>query len=611
MSLSKPENLLLVGASALVGVALAAILNRDSTLDKHKQDFGLEKVEEKQVGKQRVLQRGKTGINLDRQMSSTNHLQDIQAESEEALELRKLIKKQQEMTQQLLQLAAPIVDRCPHLVDLYGLAERFMVSPLIGDNLKRSIFGGGGFLPKDAFMQDDSFVIAQKDHSTMREVVQSLKFTKGGPREHVFFNPKTVKAAIVTCGGLCPGLNVVIREIVMSLYFNYEAHEIYGIQWGYKGFYTNPDKSWIELTPQVVKNIHKLGGTILGSSRGGFQKDKILDEIQKRGINQVYIIGGDGTHRGINELIKRAMERRMIISFVGIPKTIDNDIPIIDNSFGFNTACEVAERMIEAAYTEATNAQNGIGLVKLMGRYSGFIARNASLANGNVDMCLIPELPFELEGPKGFYEQIITKLKEQNHCVIVVAEGAEEGLINPNEKITQVEKRDDSNNLIFDDIGKFLRDAIPKYAKTKHQMAVTLKYIDPTYAIRSVPANAVDTIMCAKLAQNAVHGAMSGYTGFSVGVVRNAVAYIPITTLIDAGVNRVSMTERTWQRLMAQNRQKYMINDDFKDKAWEVIRQKQEERKQVFRDILKRVRQQHDAIIRGSPVLQEAEIDNA
>ena len=250
----------------------------------------------------------------------------------------------------------------------------------------------------------------------------------------------------------------------------------------------------------MVKNIHKFGGTILGSSRGGFNKDKILDEIEKKGINQVYIIGGDGTHRGINELINRACERRMVVSFVGIPKTIDNDIPIIDYSFGFNTACEIAERMIEAAYVEATNAQYGVGLVKLMGRYSGFIARNASLANGNVDICLIPELPFELSGQKGFYEQVITRLKEQKYCVIVVAEGAEEGLINPNEKITQVEKRDDSNNLIFDDIGKFLRDSIVKYAKQNHNLAITLKYIDPTYAIRSVPSNAVDTITCAKLA---------------------------------------------------------------------------------------------------------------
>lgn len=189
-----------------------------------------------------------------------------------------------------------------------------------------------------------------------------------------------------------------------------------------------------------------------------------------------------------------------------------------------------------------------------MGRYSGFIARNASLANANVDVCLVPELPFELSGPRGLYETIIARCKEQNHCVVVVAEGAEEGLINPNERITQVERRDDSNNLIYDDIGKYLKEAIPNYAKEKQGLSLTLKYIDPTYAIRSVPANAVDTIMCAKLAQNAVHGAMAGYTGFSVGVVRNAVAMIPITTLIKAGVNNICLYERTWQRLMSQNR---------------------------------------------------------
>ena len=220
----------------------------------------------------------------------------------------------------------------------------------------------------------------------------------------------------------------------MSLHFNYEAQAIYGVKWGYKGFYN--DESWTKLTPHIVKNIHKLGGTMLGSSRGGFNADKILDGIEKRGINQVYIIGGDGTHRGINNLIKRAQERKMLISFVGIPKTIDNDIPIIDQSFGFNTSCEVAARMIEAAYVEATNAQNGVGLVKLMGRYSGFISRNAAIANGNVDICLIPEMPFELNGPKGLYESIIARVKEQGHCVVVVAEGAEEGLINPHEHIT-------------------------------------------------------------------------------------------------------------------------------------------------------------------------------
>jgi 6-phosphofructokinase 1 len=235
-----------------------------------------------------------------------------------------------------------------------------------------------------------------------------------------------------------------------------------------------------------------------------------------------------------------------MISFVGIPKTIDNDIPLIDSSFGFNTSCEVAARMIEAAYVEATNAQNGVGLVKLMGRYSGFIARNAALANGNVDICLVPELTFELGGPLGLYESILQRVRDQGHCVVVVAEGAEEGLVNPNEHITKNPRKDDSNNIIFDDIGKYLKEAIVKHAKEAHGISLTLKYIDPTYAIRSVPSNAVDTIMCAKLAQNAVHGAMAGYSGFSVGIVRNSVCWIPVTTLIKAGTNRMSMTDRIW-----------------------------------------------------------------
>lgn len=214
----------------------------------------------------------------------------------------------------------------------------------------------------------------------------------------------------------------------------------------------------------------------------------------------MYLLGGDGTHRGINSLLQRATERKILCSFIGIPKTIDNDIPLIDHSFGFNTACEVAERMIKAAYCEAISAVNGLGLVKLMGRYSGFIARDSCMSNQNVDFCLVPELPFELEGPDGLYEAIIERINEKKYCVVVVAEGAEEGLINPEEKITKVEKKDESGNLIFDDIGIYLKGEIVKYALAKHKMPITLKYIDPTYMIRGVASNTEDTIMCAKLA---------------------------------------------------------------------------------------------------------------
>ena len=197
---------------------------------------------------------------------------------------------------------------------------------------------------------------------------------KAGPRSEIFYKPAKTKVCIVTCGGLCPGLNVVIRELVMCLHYNYEVREIHGVKWGYKGCYTDIENNWIKLTPSVVKQIHKEGGTMLGSSRGGFDADKILDSFVAQGINQVYLIGGDGTHRGINALIKRAVERDIVISFAGIPKTIDNDIPLIDYSFGFNTSVEIATTMIDAAYTESQSSYNGIGIVKLMGRYAGFIA---------------------------------------------------------------------------------------------------------------------------------------------------------------------------------------------------------------------------------------------
>ena len=386
----------------------------------------------------------------------------------------------------------------------------------------------------------------EKQYNSYKDITQSIKFIKAGPRKELFCDPAKAKVAIVTCGGLCPGLNVVIRELVMCLHFNYEVQEIYGIKWGYKGTYTDVDKNWLRLTPKICKFIHKAGGTMLGSSRGGFDADKILDSFVAKGINQVYLIGGDGTHRGINALIERAKERNIVISFAGIPKTIDNDIPLIDYSFGFKTSVEIASTMIDAAYTEAVSSYNGIGVVKLMGRYAGFIAHAASLANNDVDFCIIPELPYELQGPNGLYEQIIKRVKAKGHCLVVVAEGAEEGLINPNEKITQVEKRDGSNNLIYDDIRTFMQKAIREYAETQHQMQVNVTAIDPTYAIRSVAANAGDTQLCTELAQHAVHGVMHGFTGFSTGKIRNSSCYIPVTTMMEGGSNKVSIRSRVW-----------------------------------------------------------------
>ncbi|CAO2822938.1 unnamed protein product [Amaranthus hypochondriacus] len=325
----------------------------------------------------------------------------------------------------------------------------------------------------------------------------------------------------------------------------YGVKNILGIQGGYQGFYA---RNTITLTPKSVDSIHKRGGTILGSSRGGYVLSKIVDSIQDRRINQVYIIGGDGTQKGASVIYQEVRKRGLKVSVIGIPKTIDNDIPIIDKSFGFDTAVEEAQRAINAAHTEAESVENGIGLVKLMGRDSGFIAMYATLASRDVDCCLIPESPFYLEGPGGLYEFIERKLRENGHMVIVVAEGAGEKL----------EERDASGNKAFKDVGLWLSHTIKEhFAQTS--LNITLKYIDPTYMIRAVPANASDNVYCTVLAQSAIHGAMAGYTGYTVGPVNGRQCYIPFYRIIERP-NKVVITDRMWARLLSSTNQPSFMN---------------------------------------------------
>ncbi|XP_039038188.1 ATP-dependent 6-phosphofructokinase 3-like isoform X2 [Hibiscus syriacus] len=348
---------------------------------------------------------------------------------------------------------------------------------------------------------------------------RGIHFRRAGPRQRVYFESDEVHACIVTCGGLCPGLNTVIREIVCGLYHMYGVKKVSGIDGGYRGFYA---KNTVHLDPKAVNNIHKRGGTILGTSRGGHDTSKIVDSIQDRGINQVYIIGGDGTQRGASVIFEEIRKRGLKVSVAGIPKTIDNDIPVIDKSFGFDTAVEEAQRAINAAHVEADSIDNGIGVVKLMGRYSGFIAMNATLASRDVDCCLIPESPFYLEGGGGLFEYIERRLKENGHMVIVIAEGAGQELLS--ESMTQ---KDASGNKLLKDVGLWISQRIKDYFSKQRKMHINLKYIDPTYMIRAIPSNASDNVYCTLLAQSAVHGAMAGYTGFTSGLVNGRQTYIP------------------------------------------------------------------------------------
>nr|GME03449.1 ATP-dependent 6-phosphofructokinase 6-like [Ipomoea batatas] len=380
-------------------------------------------------------------------------------------------------------------------------------------------------------------------------------FRRAGPRQKVYFKSDEVNACIVTCGGLCPGLNTVIREIVCGLHHMYGVKKVMGIDGGYKGFYS---KNLVHLTPKVVNDIHKRGGTILGTSRGGHNTKKIVDCIQDRGINQVYIIGGDGTQKGAEVIFEEIKRRGLQVAVAGIPKTIDNDIPVIDKSFGFDTAVEEAQRAISAAHVEATSTENGIGLVKLMGRHSGFIAMYATLASRDVDCCLIPESPFYLEGPGGLFEYIEKTLKEHEHMVIVVAEGAGQELLSES-LLSDANQKDASGNKVLQDIGLWLSQKIKVKDRMQKKMPINLKYIDPTYMIRAIPSNASDNVYCTLLAQSAVHGAMAGYTGFTVGSVNGRHAYVPYNRITE-GQNHVVITDRMWARLLCStNQPKFLL----------------------------------------------------
>ena len=347
-------------------------------------------------------------------------------------------------------------------------------------------------------------------------------FEPAGPRRKIFFDPSKTRAGIVTCGGLCPGFNDVIRALTMELYYRYGVRKIYGFCNGYQGFIAKYKRDVLDLTPELVSHINEQGGTILGTSRGQQDPGEIVDCLERMGINMLFVVGGDGTLRGGLTISQEITERGLKISVVGVPKTIDNDIMFIDQSFGFQTAFSVASESIRAAHVEAQAAPNGVGLVKLMGRHSGFIACYASLAKSDANFVLIPEIHFQLEGENGLLCALRDRIQRSGHAVIVVAEGAGQHLIENCSKDT-----DASGNIRLTDIGMFLKQKITEDFN-KAGMELNLKYIDPSYAIRSVPANPYDSVYCIRLAHNAVHAAMSGRTEMIVGRWNARFVHVPM-----------------------------------------------------------------------------------
>ena len=373
-------------------------------------------------------------------------------------------------------------------------------------------------------------------------------FERAGAREQIYFEPAETAVGIVSCGGLCPGINNVIRSIVLTLVHHYHVPRILGFRWGYSGL-AGPDREKeppVELTTRYVSSIHGMGGSVLGMSRGPQDVGAMVDRLEELGISILFAIGGDGTLRGASALASEIERRGRDIAVVGIPKTIDNDIRWIERSFGFATAVEEARQAIVGAHTEARGAWNAVGLVKLMGRHSGFITAHASLANSDVNFCLVPEVPFTLDGRGGLLEVLEARLKERQHAVIVVAEGAGQDLIlaesggDPG--------RDASGNRKLQDIGPFLKRRIGEYLKARG-MDHTIKYIDPSYIVRSMPANSLDAEFCLQLGQHAAHAGMAGRTDMVVGYWNRRFTHVPIPVAVEQR-NAIDPDGPTWQRVL-------------------------------------------------------------
>ena len=402
--------------------------------------------------------------------------------------------------------------------------------------------GQGAFpspLDSGVFIKEGEGVLVDATRSGLtRESGTPGFLEKAGPRERLFFNPDTTRAAMVTCGGICPGLNDVIRAITMVLWYRYGVREIVGLRYGYKGLIASYNHEPMILTPELVEDIHKDGGTILGTSRGPQNPSFMVDFLVARKIDVLFTIGGDGTQRGALAIGEEIRKRGLAISVIGIPKTIDNDLSFTERTFGFETAVAMSQTPITGAHMEAKGAENGIGIVKLMGRESGFIATHATLASSDVNLVLIPEAPFSLEVVLGYLKERIIK---KNHAVIVVAEGA-------GQQHVSVEGFDESGNKRLGDIGSFLKRAIEGYFKTQGT-PTTVKYIDPSYIIRSAPATPDDSMFCFQLAGNAVHAAMSGRTGMVVGLWNGHFVHIP-TPLCVRERKKVDTSNLLWQSVL-------------------------------------------------------------
>ncbi len=431
------------------------------------------------------------------------------------------------------------------MVETPKLTDEQLQVPNLGEPrhpspLRRSTAPGQG---RGCFTPDDMRVLYEPRYSVGGQPAP-VGLERAGPRERIYFEPSQVKAAVVSCGGLCPGINNVVRSLVHELRLNYGVPEVLGIRFGYQGLNPAQARPPIDLTLEAVEPIHHMGGTILGTSRGHQDPAVTTEFLRSEGVNILFCIGGDGTQRGAHAIAAEAARRGLDLAVVGVPKTIDNDIKFCFRTFGFYTAVAEAEKVIDRAHIEAKAVLNGVGLVKLMGREAGFIAAAAAVASGEANFVLIPEVPLVLEGDDGFLARLERRLLAREHAVVVVAEGAGQHLME-----TDPEAADASGNRRLGDIGPLLKERIREHF-AERDTPVSVKYFDPSYHIRSAPASAADSFYCQELARSAVHAAMAGKTDMLIGLWHNHLVHVPLEVSTGAK-KRLSPEGELWTAVLA------------------------------------------------------------
>lgn len=476
------------------------------------------------------------------------------------------------------------LERVDHISDWTGSTQTFPNPLSLKDNVPSSWFVGLNdavvakvqinaleTMEDTCLLSEDSDDIngSEEDCEVVDRGLSAEAFTLAGPRAEIAFDPLKCKAAIVTCGGLCPGLNSVIREVVMCLRRQYGVTETYGVPAGYRGF-LRPE-TWRPLDKEAVKNLHNQGGSVLGSSRGGHDTNAIVDTLVEQGVNLLFVVGGDGTVRGAAKIADEVKARGLPISVAVVPKTIDNDVPQIDRTFGFESAVEAARAAINVANVEAEGFPHGLGVVKVMGRNSGFIAMHSALGSCVADLCLVPEVDFYLDGPGGVVDHLYKRILENDKAVVVVAEGAGQKLMASMGATGEVVK-DASGNVLLDDIGPWLCKQLKKRLDVKLEEAsvygdkTTLKYVDPSYMVRGIPPNTADNLYCLQLAHNAVHGAMAGMSSFIVGSVNTRECYVPIELVANKRNVIDTSHQSLWEYVVFSTGQpSFQTNEDKRD----------------------------------------------